>query len=74
MKFTTDHLKTITDKIEGGHTVSFSTPLRVYPVNNKTLNKFKNAGLELFKVSNGSIYMLNGKKYLCIDYTTITFA
>jgi hypothetical protein len=62
----------ITDAILQGKTVYFQTYLKSYAVNLKTLNKFKAAGFELFKVSGNSVLMLCGKKYLCVDGCQIT--
>ena len=63
----------IVETIESGYTVSFTTRLRSYPVNLRTLDKFRKAGYELFKARGNSIYMLNGKRYICMDGCNVTF-
>jgi len=62
----------IIETIESGRTVYFSTMLRHTPVNLRTLNKFRNAGYELFKANGDSIMMRNGKRWECVDGCKIT--
>ena len=60
--------------IEGGKTVTFSTATRHTQVNLKALNKFRAAGYDLFKSDAKSMYMMQGKNHVCIDYCKITYA
>jgi len=66
-------IEKIVELIEAGSTVTFSTYLRSYPINLKTLNKFRKAGYDLFKADGKSLMMLSGKKYLCVDGCKITY-
>jgi hypothetical protein len=67
-----ERINKILNAVESGRTVYFSTPLRVWPVNLKTLNKFKSAGYDLFKVQGDSVMMRNGKKWFCVDGCKVT--
>ena len=67
-------IEKIIETIESGKTVYFTTAMRSYPVNLKTLNKFRKAGYDLFKASGDNIMMMNGKGYICMDYCKITVA
>jgi len=63
----------IIETTEAGHIVYFSTALRCYPVDLRTLNKFRKAGYELFKAQGNSTMVLSGNRHLCVDGCKITF-
>ena len=67
-------IKEITKLIESGKTVYFATRLRVYPINLKTLNRFRKSGYELFVARRDGLYMLSGKSYLYMEGCKITTA
>jgi D-lyxose ketol-isomerase len=52
--------------------VYISTSLRSWKITPMVKEKWDSRGLELFKVKNNSLYMANGKKFVCIDYCAIT--
>jgi len=57
--------------IESGKVVTVSTYTQSRAIYFKTLKKFREAGIPLFKVSDDSLYMARGKHYDCIDYCKI---
>ena len=68
-----EKINKIIEVINLGHTVYFSTPLRVYPVNKKTLGKFEKSGHDLFEGRGDHIYMRNGNEMLCMTGCKITY-
>jgi hypothetical protein len=66
-------LARIETALQLGATVNLSTTLRVTVVTPKTAAKFTAAGTPLFKVVGDSFYMLERGKYVCADYSAITF-
>ena len=68
-----DKIAKILEIIKAGNTVYFTTYLKSYSVNQKTVDKFATAGHELFKANDGGIYMMNGKSYLCLNGCEITY-
>ena len=61
----------INELVNSGCTVMICTHLKAVQVDREAVRRFDEAGMPLFKVANGSLYMASGKKYVCIDYTTI---
>ena len=54
-----------------GATIMLCTPLKCTEVTSKTAKRFDDNGTPLFKVTGKSLYMLEGRNYVCIDYVTI---
>ncbi len=67
-----DKINKIIELINSGRTVYFSTHTKTTKVNKKTLTKFSSLGYNLFKSDSKSIYMMNGSRYVCMDYCKIT--
>jgi len=66
-----DRYDKIHSLLAGGATVMICTPLKCTEITAKTVDRFEANGTPLFKIGGKSLYMLEGRKYVCIDYTTI---
>lgn len=62
----------IIEALESGKSVLISTHLRSTAITPKTLKTWRERGHELFRESKGSDYMANGKRFVCIDYCTVS--
>lgn len=58
--------------IEAARTAYIPTYTRCYKITPATLASWKRSGLVLFKASGDSMMMAIGKKFVCIDYASIT--
>lgn len=67
-----DKLTKILEAIANGKTVTFSTSMRIVPVNAKAVAKFKKVGHDLFKVKGDSLFIARGKHYDCVDGCKVT--
>lgn len=68
-----EKINKIVDLINEGKTVYFSTALKSIEVNKKVIDKFNKAGYDLFKSDGKSMYIRQGKSFVCIDYCKITY-
>ena len=66
-----ERLEYITNALNDGKSVIFSTYLRHIKVTPKTVATWKNSGYTLFKVSGDRLLMASGKNFVCIDGCTI---
>ena len=66
-----DRYDKIHSLLDAGATVVLCTPLKCTEITSKTVDRFNANGTPLFKVAGNSIYMRTGRKYVCIDFTTI---
>ena len=60
-------LENINDALAKGFTVRIASVYKYSDVTSKTVDKFRKAGYELFKVSNGCLFMRRGKNWDCIQ-------
>ncbi len=68
-----DKLNEIHKIIKQGYTVCFTTYLKQIQVNQKSVDSFRESGIELLKVKGESLFIANGKKYECVDGCKITY-
>jgi hypothetical protein len=62
-----ERLEYITNALNAGKSVIFSTYLRHIKVTPKTVASWKKSGHTLFKVSGDRLMMASGKNFICID-------
>lgn len=62
-----ERLEYITNALNDGKSVIFSTYLRHIKVTPKTVASWKKSGHTLFKVSGDRLMMASGKNFICID-------
>lgn len=67
-----DKLAWINTAIAAGLTVYFRSYTHAYKVDRKTVARFAKAGVQLLKVSGGSLWMASGRSYLCMDLSGIS--
>ena len=58
--------------VKAGKTLYIQTCSKTWKITKKTLENFNKAGIPLFKHHNNDVWMLSGKKYVCINYTKLT--
>ena len=64
----------ILEIINSGHIVYFTTSLKSYAVNKKTLDKFSDLGYDLFKAQGNHIMMRSGKHWISMIGCKITYS
>ena len=62
-----ERLEYITNALNAGKSVIFSTYLRHIKVTPKTVASWKKSGHTLFKISGDRLMMASGKNFICID-------
>lgn len=70
----TAKLETITKAWSEGRTVYIQTAMRVTVLSAKTAAKFAAAGRPVVKIKGDSLYVIEGKRYVCADYCAISIA
>lgn len=58
--------------VASGKTLYIQTCSKTWKVTKRTLENFNKAGIALFRCHNDDVWMLSGKKYLCINYAKLT--
>lgn len=58
--------------IAEGRTVFFQTALRTWKVDAACVARFAEIGAKVFKAKNGSLWLANGKRFVCADGCRIT--
>lgn len=68
----TEKLARIEAALAAGSTVYVSTMTRATKITPKNAAKFVAAGMPILKVVGASLYMVEGRRYVCADYAAIT--
>jgi len=66
-----EKLDLINTTLDAGRLVYLETALRITKISPATRRKFEEAGHPILKVSGDSLWLAEGRRYVCADYVSI---